>query len=65
MFVMSPRASPHFTIFSSHPLKKMKKKSLYRTYALLIQYLYTDEKKAIHSVVPKNAILNSFSYDYF
>ena len=42
LFVMTPWASPIFTIFSNQPLKK-RKKSLHRTYMLYIPYLYTDQ----------------------
>ena len=57
LFVMPPWVSLLFTIFSHQPLKK----SLHRTKTILIRYLNTDQIILIHPIVPRNALLNSFS----
>ena len=55
-----------YYILASISKKKWKeKRSLHRTQALLIQYLYSNQILLVHPIVPKHSFLNFFSWHHF
>ena len=53
---MPPRASPSFTLFSNQSFKRKEKKSLYRLYKPLTEYLFT------HQILLSNSSNSSLKY---